>query len=88
LLLAPNLREQVGERLDVAVVERDESLKGFDVSSETFPELFGRGVVKKRGILVEVRDDEGVAEFLGALHGAEAAAEDGLELAQRSQKAA
>src|SRR4051812_14448288 len=84
--LGADLGQQIGEGLDVVVVKRDELLEGFGIASETFPESFRRRVVKEGDVFVEVRDDEGVAQLLGALHGADSATEDGLEVANRDQR--
>jgi hypothetical protein len=69
----PDLGEQIGQRFDVVVVERGEGLESFDVAGKPFSELFGRGTVEERVVLIEVRDDQGIAQLLGALHGADTA---------------
>lgn len=82
----PDLGEQIGQRFYVVVVERGEGLESFDVAGKPFSELFGRGIVEERLVLIEVRDYQGIAQLLGALHGADTATEDGLELAQGEQR--
>src|SRR3954467_4294561 len=81
-----DLGQQIGGGLDVAVVKGDELLERFGVAGKTFSESFRGWVIKEGDVLVQVRDDEGVAQLLGALHRADSATEDGLEPANRDQR--
>src|SRR3954447_27089845 len=79
------LREQFLLGFDVLVVERQEGFERRDVTRETFPQLFRGGVVKVGDVLVQVRDDQLVAQFLGILHRVDSAAQDRLVMANRDQ---
>ena len=52
-----DLREEIGEGLDVIVVKAVEGVEGEDVTGKAAPELFRGGVIKEGDILVEVWSD-------------------------------
>ena len=52
-----DLREEIGEGLDVVVVKAVEGVEGEDVTGKAVPELFRGGVIKEGDILVEVWSD-------------------------------
>ena len=57
LSLRADLREEIGEGLDVVVVKAVEGIEGEDVTGKAVPELFCGGVIKEGDVLVEIWSD-------------------------------
>jgi len=81
-----DLFEQIGMRSFEIASEFHRCLQGFRIYFKTLPQFFRRRIVKKRTVLIQIRHDQFVAQFLIALEAAQSPADDRFVVAQRSQR--